>query len=122
MPATYRYDSNLVILELAGDYSMDDIRAAIRGSLADQSCPEKPRLLIDLTSSEVLRKRTSEDVKTIAEFVASLAERFDNRVAMVAPKDYQYGLMRMGSAGAESRGVSSRVFRAFDDARKWLLG
>jgi len=122
MPATYRYYLNLVILELIGDYSLDDIRAAIRGSLTDPACPARPRLLIDFTGSEVFHKRTSDDIMTMSRFVASLADRFDNHVAIVAPKEYQYGLARMGSIGAEREGVSVRIFRLFDEARNWLLG
>jgi hypothetical protein len=121
MPVTYRFDSNIVIIELAGEYSMDDIRTTILNSLADSMCPATPFILINLSDSRSIYNRSPENVITMARSLASLAKRFNNRIALVAPKDLPYGLMRMGSVFSEEMGFEPKVFRTFDEARKWLL-
>jgi len=121
MPVTYRFDSNIVIIELVGEYSMDDIRTTILNSLADTKCPATPFILIDLSESRSIYNRTSEDVKTMVRSLSSLRERFNNRIALVAQKDLPYGLMRMGSVFSEEQGMPVEIFRTFANARKWLL-
>jgi len=121
MSVEYRFDSNIVVMEMAGEYSLDDIRIAIVNSLADPACPANSFLLINLTNSQSILTRSSEDVKTMAHFVASLGERFHNRIALVAPGDLPFGQMRMSSVGAEERGIQAEVFRSFIKARAWLL-
>lgn len=120
MPITYRFDSNMVIIEMAGEYSMADIQSAILNSLDDSNCPANPAILVDLTQSQSIYKRSSEDVKSMARSLVSLGKRFNNRVALVAPNDLQYGLMRMGSVFSEEQGMRAEIFRTFADARKWL--
>jgi hypothetical protein len=39
---------------------------------------------------------------------------------MVAVTDLAYGMMRMGSAVAESQGIAARVFRDRESAMEWL--
>ena len=121
MPVTYRFDSNIVIIELAGEYSMDDIHTTILNSLADSMCPATPFILINLSDSRSIYNRSPENVITMARSLASLAKRFNNRIALVAPKDLPYGLMRMGSVFSEEMGFEPKVFRTFDEAMKWLL-
>jgi hypothetical protein len=121
MPVRYRFDSNIVVIETIGEYSMEEFRTTILDSLNDSQRPTNPFLLIDLTQSVSIYNRSSEDIKTMARFVASLGDRFSNRIAMVGSKDLPYGMMRMGSAGSEERGIEAEVFRSFAEARKWLL-
>ena len=121
MPVTYRFDSNIVVIEMAGEYSMDDIRSTILNALADSQCLANSFLMINLGESQSIFNRPPEDVKIISQFVASLGKRFHNRLALVASADFPYGLMRMTSVGSEERGIESEVFRTFAEARKWLL-
>jgi hypothetical protein len=106
---------------MVGEYSMDDIRTTFLNSLADSECPTNAVLLVNFSESRSIYKRSSQEVKTMARFVASLGKRFNNRIAFVAPDDLPYGLARMGSVGSEERGIKSEVFRTFAEARKWLL-
>ena len=121
MPVTYRFDLHIVVIELVGEYSMGDISTVILNSLADPACPGKPVILIDLSKSLSIHERSSEDVIHVARSLTSLAKRFHNRVALVAPEDYSYGLMRMGSVFSAMVGFEPEVFRTYADARKWLL-
>jgi hypothetical protein len=121
MPVTFRFDSNIVVIEMVGDYSLDDVRTTILNSLADSKCPSTPFILVNLSESRSIYTRSPDDVKTMAYSLASLAERFNNRIALVAPNDFPYGLMRMGSVFSTDSGFEPEVFRNYADARKWLL-
>jgi hypothetical protein len=121
MPVTYRFDSNIVVLEMIGEYSMHDIRNTIINSLADSHCPTSPCILVDLSESRSIYNRSSEDVNAMARSLTSFGNRFNNRIALVAQKDLVYGLMRMGSVFSEELGVKAEIFRTFAEARKWLL-
>jgi hypothetical protein len=121
MPITYRFDTNIVIVEMTGEYSMDEIRQIVLSSLADSNCPAHPVLMIDLSNSQSIYKRSSGEVRTIALFMASLGMRFNNRFALVVPRDVPYGLMRMSSIDSDDYGIEAEVFRSFTEARNWLL-
>jgi len=121
MPVKYRFDANITVIEMVGEYSLDDLRTAFLNSLADTDRPANSFLLINLAESLSFKNRPSDDIKTMASFVADLGNRFNNRIALVAPDDLRYGLIRMGSAAVDQEGVDSRVFRDFAEARKWLL-
>jgi hypothetical protein len=121
MPVTYRFDSNIVVLDMVGEYSVDDIPKTILNSLADAQCPATPFMLVNLSESMSIFKRSSEDVITMARSLVSLGKRFNNHIALVAPNDLQYGLMRMGSVFSEELGMKVEVFHTFDKARQWLL-
>jgi len=51
MPVTYRFDSNIVVIEMVDEYSMDDIRTTVLNSLADSVCPANPFILMNLSKS-----------------------------------------------------------------------
>lgn len=121
MPVTYRFEANIVIIEMIGEYSMDNIPRTILNSLADSNCPANPSLLVNLSESLSINKRSSEDVITMARSLVSLGKRFNNRIALVAANDLQYGLMRMGAVFSEELGMEVEIFRAFAKARQWLL-
>ena len=121
MSVTYRFDSKIVVIELADKYSMEDIPVTILHSLADSKCPGNPFILIDLSVSKSIFNRSTDDVIKMAHSLGSLAERFNRRIALVAPEDFSYGLMRMGSAFSAMVGFEPEVFRTYADARKWLL-
>ena len=121
MPVTYRFDANIVIIELVGEYTMGDIPATINKALADAQCPVTPFILTDLSESISIGKRSSNDVITMALSLVPLGKHFSNRIALVAPNNLPYGLMRMGGVFSEEQGMKVEIFRNFSDARKWLL-
>jgi hypothetical protein len=121
VPVKYRFDANIVVIELIGEYTLNDIRTTILNSLADSAHIPNSFLLIDFSKSKSIDRRSSEEIHLMADFLASLGTRFSNRIALVGPDDLKFGLLRMGSAGSEDRGINSNVSRTFEDARKWLL-
>ena len=121
MPVIYRFDTSIVILELVGEYTMGDIPATIKKALADSQCPSQPCILTDLSESLSISKRSSDDVIAMALSLVSLGKHFNNRIALVAPNNLPYGLMRMGAVFSEEHGMKVEIFRNYADARKWLL-
>ena len=108
MPVRYRFDSNIVVIEMVGEYSMDELRTSILKSLADSDFPSNSVVLFDLTESRSIYIRSSDDIKNMVQSIAPLAKRFNNRVALVASADLPYGLMRMGSVFSEAGSICLR--------------
>jgi hypothetical protein len=121
MPVIYRFESSMVVIEMVSEYSLDEIRKTILNAVADSGRPANSCLLINLTESESIYKRSQLELQSMAQFLASLATHFNNRIAFVASKDLPFGLARMTSVGSEDLGIETAVFRTFTDARKWLL-
>ncbi|HTY37803.1 MAG TPA: STAS/SEC14 domain-containing protein [Bacteroidota bacterium] len=120
MPIRYRIQSNILILELAGEYSKEDLRQLIHTALDDTTLPDKPLVLFDFSSSVGIFHRSSADVKEMARFLASVKHRLGQRVAFYAPHDLPFGLMRMGTAASDTEGLATEVFRSKEEALAWL--
>jgi hypothetical protein len=121
MPVLSRYDDKIIVIELSGEYSTDDARSVILNTFIDPTRPKDAVLLIDLTDSRSIYQRPSEKVVALAEYIDSFREYFSNRLALVAPDDLKFGLMRMTSVRAESLGIKIEIFRDYAKAREWLL-
>jgi hypothetical protein len=121
MPVTYRYDCHIIVVEMFGEYSMNDLRTTIHTSLTEFKGPNSPFLLFNFGESRSIYIRSSEDITIMANFLTSLANRFNNRIAFVSSYDLPYGLMRFISVKAGSCGIDSEVFQTYEEAREWLL-
>jgi hypothetical protein len=121
MPATHRFDSTIIVIDLIGEYSMDDLRTTVLKSFIDPQCPKDPVLLIDLSQSLSIHQRSSGSINAMGAFIGSYGKKFNNRLAIVVPDDFTFGLMRMSSVTADSVGVEVNIFRSYDEARTWLL-
>ncbi|HET7456479.1 MAG TPA: hypothetical protein VFJ74_02425 [Gemmatimonadaceae bacterium] len=122
MPVTYSFDDRIVAVRMVGNYSVDELEETMLAGLADPKRPARAVLMFDLTESRALRDRPTEDVRGMARFIARHRVAFNSRLAMVAPSDLAFGLMRLGAVTAEAGGVVAEVFREYAPARAWLLG
>ncbi len=121
MPVSYRFDVDVIVIEMIGEYSVNDLRMTVLKSFEDAGLPKRPTLLLDLSKSQSISKRSSAIINEMANFIASFGKRFGNRLALAAPDDLTYGLMRMSSARADSFGINVEIFRTYEEAREWLL-
>jgi hypothetical protein len=121
MPVTWAFDDRIVVMKMVGRYGTGDLKDAILAALDDPACPSAPVLMFDLRASESVQRRTAEEIRDIAQFLAARASRFGRRLAMVTAGAAQFGLMRMGSVIAEQGGLPGEVFRGYDEAKTWLL-
>ena len=120
MAIQHRQEGSIAVVAAAGRYTAAELRDAIDAALAAFGAETAAGLLLDLSASESVSERTTEDLRAMALFFASRAGRFSSRLAMVAVTDVAYGLMRMGAVTAESQGVAAHVFRDYGSARRWL--
>ncbi|HTP13907.1 MAG TPA: hypothetical protein VMM37_09755 [Bacteroidota bacterium] len=121
MPVTYKFEATIVLISLAGEYLIEELRRTIDDALADPGYPSHARLIIDLSRSKSIVRRTNDEIKSVAEFLVTKADRFGHRLALVAAQDLTYGILRMTSVGSENQGVESGVFRSVEEARAWIL-
>jgi hypothetical protein len=121
MPVSHHFDSNIVVIEMIGEYSVKDLRTVIINSFDDPLCPKNPILMIDLSRSKSIYERPSSTINAMATFIATYGNKFNNRLALVAPDDLAFGLMRMSSVSADSFGVDVKIFRTYNEARNWLV-
>ena len=121
MPVTYEFDGSIVAMRLTGSYETADVRAALRGALDDPRCLHAAGMLFDVRGSRSIARRTAAEVRTMARFVATHAERFGRRLALLADTDAAFGLMRLGAVAVEEQGVETSVFRDAAQAEAWLV-
>jgi hypothetical protein len=68
-----------------------------------------------------LQELSTADIQDIVQFLRKNDYvRPKGRTAMVAPKDVDYGLVRMGEAYANGLPTAFRVFRSLQEAQTWL--
>ena len=120
MPVEYRYEPSIVVIEMIGEYSLQELSQTILNSLSDSNCPAEPFMLLDISRSTSINNRSNQQIQSITQLIISLKGRIGNKIALVALKDLPYGLMRMSSVGSEDRGFESKVFRDIKQAIQWL--
>lgn len=120
MSITYRFESEILVVETVGECSTAEIADVVENSINDPDFPEKASLLIYLKSTQQIYHGTKTERDAMARFV-SLLKRFNNRMAFVAASDLAFGLLRMGGVASEYKGIEVMIFRKFDSAREWLL-
>jgi hypothetical protein len=113
-------DGDIAIVRASGRYEVAELRAALEAAVAPFGATGASGLLFDLSESQSLGDRPTEDVRGMAYFIASHGDRFGRRLAMVTGSEVAYGLMRLGATVAESQGISARVFRDRESAMAWL--
>ena len=120
MSVSYSFDGRVLRINCIGKYTNDELREAFDAALRDPAFPPTPVFLLDVTLSESLANRPSEDIRETAYFGGLRADVFGRQCAIVAPEDLYYGLMRMASLYAEEFGVDTAVFRTEEEALQWL--
>lgn len=120
MPVLHRRAGAIAVVEAVGRYEVAELRAGLDAALAAFGAERAAGLLFDLTRSDALGDRPTDDVRAMGFFIASRAARFGSRLAMAAGSDVAYGLMRLGAVVVESQGVTARVFRDQPAALAWL--
>ena len=114
-------DGAIAVVTASGRYEMSELRDGVDSALAAFGGERASGLLVDLSGSQVMPDRSSQDLQAMAYFLASRAEQFAQRLAMVTSTDLAYGMMRMGTVVVESQGVAARVFRDRGAAMTWLM-
>ena len=120
MPASYRLEGRIFVLNLVGSYTMDDILAACHAALADPEFPSGALALMDVRNSTSLKDRGADDLRYMAGKRADLSDAFGARLAIAAGNSLHYGMMRMAEVFSETSGMQARAFITFEEAVAWL--
>jgi hypothetical protein len=118
MPLSYSLVGDVVEIEIAGFYAVDELRALVARMLADPDLPEKFRVLVDVRRSEVVPRVA--DIGARIDLAMSARDRIDGRIAVVVGDDLRFGLVRMVEAHLEPLGIEVHPFREIKTARAWL--
>jgi hypothetical protein len=120
MGASYTFIGNVLRIDFEGVYPADAAMDVFQRALEDPAFPENARLLIDVTRSESLADRRTQDLKTSVDFFANAIERVGKRGAILAASEFQSGMMRMAAVYAETLNVECKVFSTEGEAVRWL--
>jgi hypothetical protein len=117
---TYSIEGDLVKVEMVGSYSLEEAISQLITAVTDPRCPTPVKLVLDVSRSDTLATRPTEDIKRVAELAGPYRDRIGRRVAVVAEKDVHFGLSRLGSVYSQDVGVDAQVFRTQEEALAWL--
>ena len=120
MPIQYEVDreKRLMITRATGQLTPSELFSYLDAIIADpanEQCDEI-YLFDDVDLSQV----SSADVRTLARRAAEVSSGDPFRVAFVAPRDADFGMVRMFQAFRELGDDRMAVFRTLDDACDWL--
>jgi hypothetical protein len=119
MPHEYTIDEaeNILYLKSTGTAELDDIGDLMRRIAADPKVSRNTRVLVDALELDL--DLPTPDLERIAEWHASELGSSRTSAVVIRP-GLGYGLVRMLSALAESRGARLAVFTDYEDALTWL--
>jgi hypothetical protein len=120
MPVSYDFDGRVTIVRMTGLYLTADVRAALIAAFADPRGANAAGLLFDIRGSRSIVQRTADEVRAMAQFIASHGDHFGRRLALLADSGAAFGLMRLGAVAVEQHGIEAAVFRHESDAEEWL--
>ena len=113
---TEQYD-DLVIIKGIDQLSFHDIVMALRYLY---SCQAAGNMLWDFSEAS-LAPVSTEDILKIVEFsVRNVESRELSKVAIVAPRNLEYGVSRMFQSYGGKLPFDVSIFRAMDEALAWL--
>ncbi len=115
-------DDQYVVLHCEGDVLVDDFVKANDYIYAELDARLARLQIVDLTTATRI-ELSAEDVQRLADQDRRAVDVIDRvAIAVVAPKDFAFGLARMWEAYADAPDVVTAVFRDLDTARDWLRG
>lgn len=121
MPVFSKVRDGILVVAVDGDYTSTELRRAGAAGLGEPGLPRPARVLLDMSGAAGISRRSPEELRTTADFFAGLSEE-GSRVAILAPDDLAFGLMRMAEAYYASKGRVAKVFRDRGEAVAWLAG
>ena len=121
MPVNYRFDLNIIVIYMAGEYSINDLRTALLNSLVDPERPPYSFLLFNFGESEGIDAKPAGEIQTMTDFFALMGNRYNYRLAFASSHDLPYTLQHFVSVKSRNYGIASEVFQTFDEAREWLV-
>jgi hypothetical protein len=119
MPVRAAFQDGVLAITVDGEYTPEELRGTGDAALLDPGVAGQVRVLLDVTDAVGLRARSSETLRETALFFAARRDRVA-KVAILAPDDLGYGLMRQAAVYAGNAGLVAQVFRTRAEGLSWL--
>jgi len=119
MPVFTRVENGILNVIVDGDYTSAELQRVGAAALEAEAGSGPIPTLLDLSGAAGLSARSSESVRETAQFFAAHKELM-RRVAIIAPGDLAFGLMRMAGVVAGFGGLETEPFRTKAEALSWL--
>jgi hypothetical protein len=113
-------DRGFPVIAAIGEYERGEFLAVLERTLAALHDLPSQGLLIDVSQSVAIRRRSNDDMYSFGMTMMSQRDLFANRLAIIATTEVTFGLVRMGLARATECGLESQVFRDYERALAWL--
>lgn len=118
MPVYDSQKEGIVVITVDGDHTTAELKRVGAAALDRPGVPSPARVLLDVSGAASLKNRSPEDLRDTATFFADLPGL--QAVAVLAPDDLSYSLMRMGMTFFRANGMRASVFRSRPEAMAWL--
>ncbi|MEX2047983.1 MAG: hypothetical protein WEB90_00230 [Gemmatimonadota bacterium] len=118
MPVSSRVRDGVMVLTVDGDYTVNELRRIGFGALEAPSAPRRVPVLLDLSGTAGLAKKSTEDLAATGAIFGAYRDRLSG-IAVVAPADVA-ALFDAQSVFAHEAGVGVMVYQSHADAREWL--
>lgn len=122
MPIKYKIfqNRNLVYALGIGEITYDDLLRHIEELSTDPKYVSPMKKIVDYRNSTLVKLKTEESIR-ITNKKNKLIETFKNeKCAFVTNSDLDFGMTRMHGTHIDSTGITTQVFRSFEDALAWL--
>lgn len=120
MAVTYRFESNVLVIESGARFTTEDLGEMVRAGLVDPACPAKPCLVLDIRESR--ESASAAEIRDRVYRFVEARDHFGPRMAIVVSDSLHYGLSRMALVYLDAAGVQARVLRSVDEAIAWAQG
>ena len=120
MPVTYDFDGSILVMRMAGEYLLIEIRIALAAALDEAESRIITGLLLDTSESQSIATRSLGDITSIVGFLAYHSQAYARRAALVASTDVAFGVLQIADPDFEVAGVETRLFRSYDEGMQWL--
>jgi hypothetical protein len=121
VPVTYQFDRELRLIrtKCAGEVTLEEVVSHFRELELDAAITTRPDVLIDLTEMRSIPR--ADQLMSAAGEVESLQPQLQwGSCAIVASRDVLFGMSRVFRVFVEEHFADSSVFRALDEAERWL--
>lgn len=119
MTLTHRRAGSLATITATGSHPEAEFEALVRAVIAESGAAAAPlQLLFDVRGFETAPD--AETLKHVGMRFADLRPPLSERHAFVVRDQLQYGIAHEVAGWAGTRGIKVGVFRAIDEAERWL--
>jgi hypothetical protein len=122
MGVSFHFQDDLLEVTVVSDHTVEEFFECIEAAQADTHWQGSAWLLIDVTQSPAVTRRTPQEIRRIVEFLVAQPGSFRHAVALLVSSTVQDEITRLAASMADFVGTEVRAFFHRDEAVRWLRG